>query len=314
MADILLSDAVSRREQLLGALERAGHVVSVADSRAQALAVASHAPDLGVALVAPEHLDVDGPAFARAWRGALTHGREPGPELHLLLPALRARAVEACLNAGADAVHDRDAPAGVIAAAVGAALRRQRAVRALRASCDDAVSSRLVDGATGLFNHRYLRLRLREEVERCGRHPRELALMLIEIQAALAPPARADGVLADAVLAELAHRAREVLRSYDLVARSGSWGLAVLLPDLPLAHAHGLGKRLLAALRGTPVVVGGELPYTVRARMGIAGAAGVDEELLAADVFETARGATKAAEGDGAPVLRRVVSLPPTTP
>jgi len=314
VADILFADAASRRESLLQALEGAGHVVSVADSRAQALAVATHAPDLAVALVAPAYLETDGAAFARAWRGAASRTLEGAAELHLLLPGAAPRTIEACLRAGADGVHDPGASPDLLLAVVEAALRRQRALRALRASCDDAVSRRLVDGATGLFNQRYLRLRLREEVERCARHPRELALMLVELQTPQAMPSGRERALGQTVVAELARRARETLRSYDLVARAGPWSLAVLLPDLPLAHAHGLGKRLLAVLRGAPVLVGDGPPLVVRVRMGIAGAAGVDDQLLAADVFEAARRAVAAAHDDGNPVLRRVVSLPAATP
>ncbi|WP_432503094.1 sensor domain-containing diguanylate cyclase [Kineococcus arenarius] len=109
------------------------------------------------------------------------------------------------------------------------------------------------DALTGVANRRRFDERLAEEVARLQRRPGSLALVLVDVDR----PGEAGGTAGhragDEVLAEVAARARSVLRGTDLVARLGGDQLAVLLPDADAAAAARAARRVRRVVRERPV-------------------------------------------------------------
>jgi diguanylate cyclase (GGDEF)-like protein len=114
-------------------------------------------------------------------------------------------------------------------------------VRALR---EQAVT----DPLTGLFNRRYLELRLREEAGRSRRHGSPFTLTMIDLDDFKPFNDREGHPAGDALLVAIAQVIRGAARDTDLVARYGGDEFAVVSPETSAAEALPFVERIREAV------------------------------------------------------------------
>ena len=171
---------------------------------------------------------------ARAPRGPRRGARGGDPRAPLLGRAHDRRAVEHAMRAGGTGW--RTAP-------------RARA-RARAEAGTDAV--------TGGLNHRAMRRRLREEIDRASRTAGQLSCLLIDLDDFKAVNDVYGHAAGDALLREVVQALVGEFRAFDRVARYGGDEFVVILPNADLDAAAAAGARALARLSAIPGQDGGE--------------------------------------------------------
>lgn len=156
------------------------------------------------------------------------------------------------------------------------AVERARRLRDLVARYRTCAAHMLSD-TRGVFNQRYLRVRLGEELSRATREARPLSLMLVEWTRS-----RSQTHSAEALAAEVRRRIADTLRPYDVLCTFGPQRLAVILTDVEPTTAFALSRRIrvsvthadpLAALDDErPDLMGLDL------RVGLVGLSGEEDE------------------------------------
>jgi len=102
----------------------------------------------------------------------------------------------------------------------------------------------ITDGLTGLYHHKYFRIRLKEEVERAKRYRHYLSLLMIDIDYFKRVNDEYGHLFGDIVLKEIAIAFKRWLRVVDIVARYGGEEFAILLPETSCESALKVGERL----------------------------------------------------------------------
>jgi diguanylate cyclase (GGDEF)-like protein len=121
------------------------------------------------------------------------------------------------------------------------------------------------DALTGFFNQRYFHETLRRESLRAQRYDRRLALLILDLDDFKAVNDRIGHLAGDAVLAQVAERLRNEIRSVDIGCRVGGDEFAVIMPESTAEDAAQLFERMHDGLVGMPVPGG----QTVRVSAGI---------------------------------------------
>jgi len=132
-----------------------------------------------------------------------------------------------------------------LALRAGPAIENARRFREARQLAD-------LDALTSLHNRRYFHETLGREVARAHRYDRRLALILLDLDDFKVVNDRIGHLAGDAVLAEIAERVREVVRSADIACRVGGDEFAVILPESTLEDADQLYARLRGAIAARP--------------------------------------------------------------
>lgn len=123
------------------------------------------------------------------------------------------------------------------------------------------VDTSMLDELTGLFNHRYLGRRLRQELSRASRHGHPLSLLFCDIDDFRAYNHTFGQMAGDHLLRDLAGffhpgtRRPDVtfsFRASDVPVRYGGEEFVVLLPETPAAGARTKAERLCRAVAATP--------------------------------------------------------------
>jgi diguanylate cyclase (GGDEF)-like protein len=149
-------------------------------------------------------------------------------------------------------IADLDVELESLAARAGPAIDNARRFREARQMAD-------LDALTALHNRRYFHETLSREVSRAHRYERRLALILFDLDDFKAINDRIGHLAGDAVLAEIAERVREVVRSADIACRVGGDEFAVILPESTLEDADQLYARLRGAIAARPTAQAGSL-------------------------------------------------------
>src|SRR5437773_4202388 len=139
-----------------------------------------------------------------------------------------------------------------LAQRAGPAIENARRFREARQLAD-------LDALTGLHNRRYFHETLAREVARAHRYGRRLALVVFDLDDFKAINDQLGHLAGDTVLAEVADRVRDVVRSADIACRVGGDEFAVSLPESSTADADQLYHRLLGAVSSRPVGHAGRL-------------------------------------------------------
>jgi diguanylate cyclase (GGDEF)-like protein len=116
-----------------------------------------------------------------------------------------------------------------------------------------------LDALTGLHNRRFFHETLVREVARAHRYRRRLALIIFDLDDFKAINDRIGHLSGDSVLAEIAERVRDVVRSADIACRIGGDEFAVILPEASASDADQLYHRLRGAVSSRPVGQAGKL-------------------------------------------------------
>ena len=102
----------------------------------------------------------------------------------------------------------------------------------------------MTDPLTGLFNRRYFRERLYEEVERVKRHNECFTTFIIDIDNFKSFNDRFGHLAGDEVLKGVARAIRDAVRSMDVVARYGGEEFAVILPHTNKKDSTVIAERI----------------------------------------------------------------------
>jgi diguanylate cyclase (GGDEF)-like protein len=123
-----------------------------------------------------------------------------------------------------------------------------------------------LDALTGLHNRRYFHETLAREVDRAQRYQRRLSLVMVDVDGFKEINDRIGHLAGDAVLAEIAERIRQVVRSADVPCRVGGDELAVIVPEVEVGQARQLVGRIQRAVSSQPIARAGR----VRVSAGVA--------------------------------------------
>jgi diguanylate cyclase (GGDEF)-like protein len=123
-----------------------------------------------------------------------------------------------------------------------------------------------LDALTGLHNRRYFHETLAREVDRAQRYQRRLSLVMLDLDGFKEINDRIGHLAGDAVLAEIAERVRQVVRSADIPCRVGGDELAVIVPEVEVGQARQLVGRIQRAVSSQPIARAGR----VRVSAGVA--------------------------------------------
>jgi diguanylate cyclase (GGDEF)-like protein len=146
-----------------------------------------------------------------------------------------------------------------LAERVGPAIENARRFREARQLAD-------LDSLTGLHNRRYFHETLAREVDRAQRYQRLLSLVIVDVDGFKEINDRIGHLAGDAVLAEIADRIRQVVRSADIPCRVGGDEFAVIVPEVEVGQARQLVGRIQRAVSAQPIARAGR----VRVSAGVA--------------------------------------------
>jgi diguanylate cyclase (GGDEF)-like protein len=123
-----------------------------------------------------------------------------------------------------------------------------------------------LDSLTGLHNRRYFHETLAREIDRAQRYQRRLSLVIVDVDGFKEINDRIGHLAGDAVLAEIADRIRQVVRSADIPCRVGGDEFAVIVPEVEVGQARQLVGRIQRAVSAQPIARAGR----VRVSAGVA--------------------------------------------
>jgi diguanylate cyclase (GGDEF)-like protein len=106
----------------------------------------------------------------------------------------------------------------------------------------------LFDAVTGLRNHRYFQVRLREELQRADRNHRPVALVMIDLDNFKGINDRFGHAVGDYVLSQVSRVLERNARAVDAVCRYGGEEMAIILPETLLEEAVKVAERLREAV------------------------------------------------------------------
>lgn len=110
----------------------------------------------------------------------------------------------------------------------------------------------LTDGLTGVFNRRYMEIRLEEEIRRCQRSAGRFCIILIDVDHFKQINDTLGHATGDVVLQEVSRRVKESIRETDMLFRYGGEEFLVMLPETVLAQAMNVAQRVRQAVQERP--------------------------------------------------------------
>ncbi len=128
-----------------------------------------------------------------------------------------------------------------------------------------------IDEVTGMFNYRYLDLRLAEETERTRRHGGFTAVLYLDLDGFKAVNDEFGHQVGNMVLEQLAGLIAQKVRTCDVFGRVGGDEFLVVLPQTDRREAYVLGERLREAVESYVLEVADERAIDfVRVSIGVA--------------------------------------------
>ena len=113
---------------------------------------------------------------------------------------------------------------------------------------EQIVSLAETDDLTGIWNKRFFRRQLPQEIERARTYNIPVSLLLFDIDDFKEINDSLGHIIGDVVLSELCGAVREMLRPPDFFARFGGDEFAVILPHTDLPGASSVAERILATV------------------------------------------------------------------
>lgn len=154
---------------------------------------------------------------------------------------------------------------------VESALRSRSLLKALAVENARLEAERLHDPLTGLFNRRYVMIRVEEEVRRSSRHAYPLSCLIVDIDKFNEVNDTWGHTVGDGVLRDVAHIVTRTMRSTDIVCRYRDDEFLVLLTDTDAQGAQIAANRLRDGIAAHDFFnLEGDDPVRVTASIGIA--------------------------------------------
>lgn len=151
------------------------------------------------------------------------------------------------------------------------ALRSRKLQDALVAENTRLSAERLFDPITGLFNRRYIMIRVEEETKRSARRGYPLSCLLLDIDKLEDVNERWGHHVGDAILRDMAHIITRTLRGTDVVARYRDDEFISLLTDTDASGAQVAANRLRDAVAAYSYLNTPDAePVTITASVGVA--------------------------------------------
>jgi two-component system, cell cycle response regulator len=110
----------------------------------------------------------------------------------------------------------------------------------------------IMDGLTGIWNHRWFQIQFAQELDRAERFGRPFSLVVMDIDDFKAFNDTYGHQLGDFVLVELARRVRSVIRDVDMFARYGGEEFELLLSETDLAGGLKTAEKLRSVVADSP--------------------------------------------------------------
>ena len=126
------------------------------------------------------------------------------------------------------------------------------------------------DDLTGIWNKRYFRRHLPQELERARIYGVPLSLLMLDVDDFKDINDGFGHTAGDVVLSELCGAVRETLRPPDLFARFGGDEFALVLPHTDLAGACAVADRILSKVRELEIPNGSDSAITCSVSIGLA--------------------------------------------
>lgn len=151
------------------------------------------------------------------------------------------------------------------------ALRSRSLLKALAVENARLEAERLHDPLTGLFNRRYVMIRVEEEIRRSSRHAYPLSCLLVDVDRFSDVNDSWGHLVGDGVLRDVAHIVTRLMRSTDIVCRYRDDEFLVLLTDTDAPGAQIAANRLRDGIAAHDYFnrEGGD-PIKITASIGIA--------------------------------------------
>jgi len=137
-----------------------------------------------------------------------------------------------------------------------------------------------VDALTGMFNRRYMEIRLGQEIERAKRYNIELSALMIDIDFFKKINDLHGHLAGDEVLRHCASEIRSMSRASDILFRYGGDEILLLLPETGLRNAGTHGARILDHVHHRPCSLGNAEKYVISLSIGV-GSLAPDEDMQA---------------------------------
>jgi len=126
------------------------------------------------------------------------------------------------------------------------------------------------DDLTGIWNKRYFRRQLPQEIERARVYSLPLSLLMFDVDDFKDINDSLGHTIGDVVLSELCGAVRETLRPPDLFARFGGDEFAIILPHTDLGGACAVAQRILNQVRALTVPTDEEGSVQCSISLGVA--------------------------------------------
>ncbi len=153
----------------------------------------------------------------------------------------------------------------------------------------------ITDGLTGLYDHKYLMLKIEEEVERSKRYLRPLSFLMIDVDNFKRYNDTFGHPAGDGVLVEVASMLKRFARKTDLAARYGGEEFAVILPETRKESALKVAEVIRKEIAG--LEFNGNQKITVS--MGLGFFEGAEPKFVKEDLIRMADEALYRAKNNG---------------
>jgi diguanylate cyclase (GGDEF)-like protein len=241
---LVVDDSPIAIEKLSAALAQEGYeVVTAQDGREAIRRVRAEPPDLIILdVVMP---DMDGIEVLRVLKARAAEEFIP---VMLLSVKSDLESRVSGLRIGADDYLPKPFADEELLARAAALLRIKSLQDTLTKAKRDLERLSVTDGLTGLYNHRFLQERLREEFRRAQRYSDPLSLVMLDLDHFKRVNDLHGHPYGDRVLKQAADKIRKSVREPDICARYGGEEFAVILPKTHLSGALTVGERIWRAL------------------------------------------------------------------
>jgi two-component system cell cycle response regulator len=156
----------------------------------------------------------------------------------------------------------------------------------------------IMDGLTGIWNHRWFQIQFAQELDRAERFRRPFSLIVLDIDDFKSFNDTYGHQAGDFVLVELARRIKSSIRDVDMFARYGGEEFELLLSETDLAGGLNAAEKIREAIGGSPFT-SDMLPKPLEVTVSVGVASYPEAGLDAPTIFKSADLAMYSAKSQG---------------